>query len=132
MTLPVAVKLPKFNIAKPFWIRFSSVLDRDNVPVAPAKPTVVVAVRGWIVNVPVPATVAASDTLSVVSVNAFAPIANAPPELVTAPGALVTTSAAVTEVVPRTYTLPTAALKVTVPRPVDPVLIVSVRADVPS
>jgi hypothetical protein len=84
------------------------------------------------VSVPVPPTLAASDTLSVVSVNAFPPLAIVPPEVVTTPGALVTTSAAVTEVVPSTYEPPTAPLNVTVPRPLDPVLIVKVRADVPS
>ena len=83
---------------------------RFKSPVAPAKPMVVDAVLGAIVSVFVPEILAPTLIASVVIESALAPI-----EMV--PAAPLTNEPAVTEVVPSTFTPPTAPLMVVVAEP---------------
>ena len=91
-------------------MKFNSAVSRLMLPVAPAKPIVVEAVRGAITKVLVPEILAPTLIASVVTESALTPIAMEPLTPVT-------TEPAVMAVIPRGFTPPTAPLKVVVAEP---------------
>ena len=72
---PVPVALPRLIIAKPFWMKLSSVVLKFKPAAVPSPATTIAAdaVLGWIVKVAVPVMFAPNDTASVVNVRLFDP-----------------------------------------------------------